>query len=159
MTARQGEGREVLNGIMSPGAENSIDAVVIGAGVTGLACGRALAKAGHETVVLERHGAIGTEVSARNSEVIHAGIYYPQGSAKARLCVEGRAKLYDHLKTRNLPHRKCGKLIVATCEAQVAELESIAARARANGVNDIRELRGAEARALEPALRADAALL
>lgn len=136
-----------------------IDAVVIGAGVVGLTCARALARAGHETVILERHGAIGTEVSARNSEVIHAGIYYPQGSLKARLCVEGRARLYEYLEARGLPHRKCGKLIVAADEAQLAELGGIAARARANGVRDIRELTGAEARALEPALKAKAALL
>jgi L-2-hydroxyglutarate oxidase LhgO len=140
-------------------AENNIDAVVIGAGAVGLASARALALAGHETVILERHGAIGTEVSARNSEVIHAGIYYPQGSLKARFCVEGRAKLYDYLNKRNLPHRKCGKLIVATDETQRTELEAIAARARANGVSDLRELTGAEARALEPALKAEAALL
>ena len=136
-----------------------IDAVVIGAGVVGLASARALARAGRETVVLERHGAIGTEVSARNSEVIHAGIYYPQGSLKARLCVEGRARLYEYLEARGLPHRKCGKLIVAADEVQLAELGGIAARARANGVSDLRELTGAEARALEPALKAEAALL
>ena len=136
-----------------------IYAVVIGAGVVGLASARALARAGHETVVLERHGAIGTEISARNSEVIHAGIYYPQGSLKARLCVEGRARLYDYLETRGLPHRKCGKLIVAADETQLAELGTIAAGARANGVSDLRELTGAEARALEPALKAEAALL
>jgi L-2-hydroxyglutarate oxidase LhgO len=140
-------------------AENNIDAVVIGAGAVGLASARALALAGHETVILERHGAIGTEVSARNSEVIHAGIYYPRGSLKARLCVEGRAKLYEYLNKRNLPHRKCGKLIVATDEAQRSELEAIAARARANGVSDLRELTGAQARTVEPALRAEAALL
>ncbi|MFN4354929.1 NAD(P)/FAD-dependent oxidoreductase [Parvibaculum sp.] len=143
---------------MSSTSDNSIDAVVIGAGVVGLASARALALAGHETVILERHGAIGTEVSARNSEVIHAGIYYPQGSLKARLCVEGRARLYAYLEKRNLPHRKCGKLIVAADEAQLAELGGIAARARANGVSDLRELTGAEARALEPALKAEAAL-
>lgn len=139
--------------------EHEIKAVIIGAGVVGLACARAFARAGHDTLVLERHGAIGTETSARNSEVIHAGIYYPAGSLKARLCVEGRAKLYDYLESRNLPHRKCGKLIVATEEAQLAELGGIAARARANGVGDMRELTGAEARAMEPALRAEAALL
>jgi len=139
--------------------EHEIGAVVIGAGVVGLACARALARAGHDTLVLERHGAIGTETSARNSEVIHAGIYYPADSLKARLCVKGRAKLYDYLESHNLPHRKCGKLIVATDEAQVSELAAIASRARANGVDDIRELTGAEARAMEPALRAEAALL
>lgn len=138
---------------------SDIDVVVIGAGVAGLACARALAWAGHETVILERQGAIGTEVSARNSEVIHAGIYYPKGSLKARLCVEGREKLYDYLDAHNLPHRKCGKLIVATEEAKLGELEAIAKRARENGVTDLRELTGAEARAMEPALRAEAALL
>ena len=140
-------------------ATSDIDAVVIGAGVVGLACGRALARAGHETVILERHGAIGTEISARNSEVIHAGIYYPKGSLKARLCVEGREMLYNYLDAHKLPHRKCGKLIVATEEAQLGELEAIAQRARENGVADLRDLTGAEVRAMEPALRAEAALL
>lgn len=140
-------------------AESEIDAVVIGAGVVGLACARALAQAGHETVVLERHGSIGTEISARNSEVIHAGIYYPKGSLKARLCVKGREMLYDYLESHKLPYRKCGKLIVATEDTQLGELEAIAKRAKANGVEDLRELTGAEARAMEPALRAEAALL
>src|SRR5690606_4298231 len=139
--------------------EHEIGAVVIGAGVIGLASARALALAGHDTLVLERHGAIGTETSSRNSEVIHAGIYYPAGSLKARLCLEGRTKLNDYLVSRNLPHRKCGKLIVATDKAQMEELAAIASRARANGVDDIREITGAEARAMEPALRAEAALL
>jgi len=133
--------------------------VVIGAGVVGLACARALALAGHETVVLERHGAIGTEISARNSEVIHAGIYYPEGSLKARLCVEGRELLYRYLDERRLPYRKCGKLIVATEEAQFAELGGIAKRARANGADDLRELTKREALEREPALRVEAALL
>jgi len=139
--------------------EHEIGAVVIGAGVIGLASARALALAGHDTLVLERHGAIGTETSSRNSEVIHAGIYYPAGSLKARLCLEGRTKLNDYLVSRNLPHSKCGKLIVATDKAQMEELAAIASRARANGVDDIREITGAEARAMEPALRAEAALL
>lgn len=138
---------------------HEIDAVVIGAGAVGLACARALALAGHETVVLERHGAIGTEISARNSEVIHAGIYYPEGSLKARLCVEGRERLYEYLEARKLPYRKCGKLIVATEEAQFAELGGIAKRARANGVDDLRELTKREALDMEPALRVEAALL
>ncbi len=140
-------------------AESEIDAVVIGAGVVGLACARALARAGYDTVVLERHGSIGTEISARNSEVIHAGIYYPKGSWKAELCVRGREMLYDYLESHKLPYRKCGKLIVATEDAQLGELEAIAKRAKANGVADLRELTGAEARAMEPALRAEAALL
>ncbi|PKP78319.1 MAG: FAD-dependent oxidoreductase [Alphaproteobacteria bacterium HGW-Alphaproteobacteria-3] len=138
---------------------HEIDAVVIGAGAVGLACARALALAGHETVVLERHGAIGTEISARNSEVIHAGIYYPEGSLKARLCVEGRERLYAYLEARKLPYRKCGKLIVATEETQFAELGGIAKRARANGVHDLRELTKREALDMEPALRVEAALL
>jgi L-2-hydroxyglutarate oxidase LhgO len=140
-------------------ADSDIDAVVIGAGAVGLASARALARAGHETVVLERHGAIGTEVSARNSEVIHAGIYYPKDSLKARLCVEGRGRLYDYLESHKLPHRRCGKLIVATDEGQLGELDGIAQRARANGVGDIRELTKRDALALEPALNAEAALL
>jgi L-2-hydroxyglutarate oxidase LhgO len=138
---------------------HDIEAVVIGAGVVGLACARALALKGREVVVLERHGAIGTETSSRNSEVIHAGIYYPQGSLKARLCVAGRAALYDFLETRKLPHKRIGKLIVAGDAAEAAALEGIAGRARANGVTDLRALTGTEARALEPALRCEAALL
>ncbi len=140
-------------------ADSDIDAIVIGAGAVGLACARALVRAGHETVVLERHGAIGTEVSARNSEVVHAGIYYPKDSLKARLCVEGRGRLYDYLESHKLPYRKCGKLIVATDGSQLAELSGIAQRARANGVGDIRELTKREALALEPELNAEAALL
>ncbi|MDO8839765.1 MAG: NAD(P)/FAD-dependent oxidoreductase [Parvibaculum sp.] len=138
---------------------HQIEAVVIGAGVVGLACARALALKGREVVVLERHGAIGTETSSRNSEVIHAGIYYPQGSLKARLCGAGRAALYDFLETRKLPHRRLGKLIVASDAGEAQALDGIAGRARANGVVDLRALTGAEARALEPALRCAAALL
>ena len=138
---------------------HEIEAVVIGAGVVGLAVARALAKKGREVVVLERHGAIGTETSSRNSEVIHAGIYYPQGSLKARLCVKGRAALYDFLETRKLPHKRIGKLIVAGDAAEAKALEGIATRALANGVSDLRVLTGAEARAMEPALRCEAALL
>jgi len=140
-------------------ATSDIDAVVIGAGVVGLACARALALAGHETVVLERHGAIGTEISARNSEVIHAGIYYSPGSLKARLCVEGRELLYRYLDERRLPYRKCGKLIVATRKNELAELHGIAKRAPDAGVHDLRELTKREALEMEPALRVEAALL
>jgi len=136
-----------------------IEAVVVGAGAVGLACARALAMAGRDVLVLERHDAIGTEVSARNSEVIHAGIYYPAGSVRAELCVKGRHQLYDYLESHQLPYRRCGKLIVASDEAQVAELAGIAARARANGVDDLQEISGAEAMRLEPALKATSALL
>lgn len=135
-----------------------VDAVVIGAGVVGLAVARALALAGREVLVLEAEGAIGTQASSRNSEVIHAGIYYPPGSLKARLCVRGKALLYDYLGERGVPHRRCGKLIVATQEEQVAALRALASRARANGVDDLQWLTRAQALQLEPALECHAAL-
>jgi len=135
-----------------------IDTVVIGAGVVGLAVARALALAGREVVVLEREGTIGTGTSSRNSEVIHAGIYYPPGSLKARLCVAGRTALYPYLERRGIAHRRCGKLIVATDPVQIAGLEKLHAQARANGVADLRMLEEREARALEPRLSCVAAL-
>ena len=134
------------------------DAVVIGAGVVGLAVARALAKAGREVVILEAEDAIGTHTSSRNSEVIHAGIYYPQGSLKARTCVEGRQRLYDYCAERGVPHRRCGKLIVATDAAQLDELEGIRRKAHANGVTDVVRLSPAQARAMEPELHCVAAL-
>ncbi|ABS64127.1 FAD dependent oxidoreductase [Parvibaculum lavamentivorans DS-1] len=139
-------------------ADAEIGAVVVGAGVIGLASARALSRAGRETIVLERHEAVGTEVSARNSEVIHAGLYYPEGSLKARFCVAGRGMLYRYLDAHGLPYRRTGKLIVATEEAQLATLGGVAERARANGVSDIQEMSAAEARAMEPALHCVAAL-
>jgi len=138
-------------------AEN-VDCVVIGAGVVGLACARALALAGREVIMLEAAGAIGTETSSRNSEVIHAGIYYAPGSAKAALCVEGRSLLYRYCEEHGIAHRRCGKLIVATTEAQIAALHRILAQAAANGVHDLRLLTADAAHALEPALRCVAAL-
>ena len=126
---------------------------MIGAGVVGLAVARALALAGREVMVLEGEGAIGTGTSSRNSEVIHAGIYYPPGSLKARLCVQGKAMLYDYCAERGIAHRRCGKLIVANTPSQLAALPGIVERARANGVDDLRLLTGEEARALEPALQ------
>lgn len=135
-----------------------IDAVVVGAGVVGLACARALARRGREVVVLERNAAFGTETSARNSEVIHAGIYYPAGSLKARLCVAGRKRLYAFCEAYGVAHRRCGKLIVATNAGQQTKLLDIQARAAANGVDDLRVLSAREARALEPELRCNAAL-
>src|SRR5689334_24210032 len=113
---------------------DEFDCAVIGAGVVGLAVARALALTGREVIVLEAEGAIGTGTSSRNSEVIHAGIYYPQGSLKARLCVEGKEALYAYAAERGVPHRRCGKLIVATSAEQVAQLEVIRAKAAANGV-------------------------
>ena len=136
-----------------------IDCVVIGAGVVGLAVARALAQAGREVVVLEAEGAIGTGTSSRNSEVIHAGIYYAKGSLKARLCVAGKAALYDYCAGHHVPYRRCGKLIVATDESQRATLESIRAQAASNGVDDLRLLTRADVRALEPELDVVAALL
>ena len=136
-----------------------IDCAVIGAGVIGLAVARRLAAQGREVLILEAESAFGTGISARNSEVIHAGIYYPTGSLKAGLCVAGRRMLYDYCAERGIGHRRCGKLIVATGEDQHGQLEGIAAKARANGVEDLKFLARDEARALEPALECTAALL
>lgn len=135
------------------------DAVVIGAGAVGLAVARALAQAGHETVVLERHDLIGSETSARNSEVIHAGIYYPAGSLKARMCVRGKALLYDYLRERALPHRQIGKLIVATKRDEEDTLARILERAHGNDVHDLEYLSEAAMRELAPDVRAVSALL
>ena len=135
------------------------DAVVVGAGVIGLAVARALAACGREVVVLEQADAIGSGISSRNSEVIHAGIYYAGGSLMARLCVAGRRMLYDFCVSHGVGHRRCGKLIVACDEAETGRLDSIAARAWDNGVDDLRILSAAEARALEPNLSATGALL
>lgn len=137
----------------------AIDCAVIGAGVVGLAVARALARAGREVIVLEAAGAIGTETSSRNSEVIHAGIYYPKDSAMARLCVAGKHRLYAFCASHGVPHRRCGKLIVATSPGETERLEGIRARAAANGVDDLVLLTRAEALALEPRLSCDAALL
>ncbi|WP_021025098.1 NAD(P)/FAD-dependent oxidoreductase [Comamonas sp. B-9] len=135
-----------------------VDCVVIGAGVAGLAVARELALAGREVLVLEAQDAIGTGTSSRNSEVIHAGIYYAQGSRKARWCVEGKALLYAYCQERGIDHQRCGKLIVATSEAQRAKLQDIARHAAANGVDDLVLLSREEARAMEPALECVAAL-
>jgi L-2-hydroxyglutarate oxidase LhgO len=136
-----------------------VDCLVIGAGVIGLAAARAIARRGHEVVIAERRRSFGLEISARNSGVIHAGVYYPIGSLKAASCVEGRDRLYAYCVERHIPHRRCGKLIVATSAEQVAALEAIARQARLNGVEDLRLIDGKEAVGLEPALRASAALL
>jgi L-2-hydroxyglutarate oxidase LhgO len=134
-----------------------IDAVVIGAGVIGLACARRLALAGIDTLILEAEGEIGTGISARNSEVIHAGIYYPTGSLKARLCVEGRQLLYEYCVVHGVAAKRVGKLVVATREAQIPALQGLMAQAAANGVDDLRPLTAAEAKALEPELSCVAA--
>lgn len=136
-----------------------VDAIVIGAGVVGLACARALALAGREVIVLERNQAVGMETSARNSEVIHAGIYYPAGSWKARLCVQGRDMLYNYCASHGIAHRRCGKLIVATSEAQVAQLADIQEKALRNGVGDLRLLSREESLEREPQLACVQSLL
>lgn len=135
-----------------------VECVVIGAGVIGLAVARALALAGREVMVLEAASAIGTGTSSRNSEVIHAGIYYAAGSLKARLCVQGNAMLYDYCAERGIGHRRCGKLLVATAPEQLLQLQEMIDKARRNGVNDLVMLSAAQARALEPQLACEAAL-
>jgi L-2-hydroxyglutarate oxidase LhgO len=141
------------------GAIERVDAAVVGAGVVGLAVARALALAGRETIILEKEMTIGTGTSSRNSEVIHAGIYYPKGSLKARLCVAGRKALYAYCDAHGVPYRRCGKLIVAIGEEQRGALERVLATARGNGVDDITPISREEAQALEPALACAGALL
>ena len=138
---------------------DKVDCVVVGAGVVGLAVARRLAQAGREVVVLEAAEGIGTVTSSRNSEVIHAGIYYPAGSWMARMCVSGKRALYAYCRDHGIPHRNCGKLIVATSPKESEKLQSIKAHAEANGVLDMQALSGDAARALEPALNCSAALL
>ena len=135
-----------------------VDCVVIGAGVVGLALARHLARFGREVVVLESEDRIGTGISSRNSEVIHAGIYYPAGSLKARLCVAGNRALYAFCEAHHVAHRRCGKLIVATDGTQIEALHQLRARAEANGVLDLQWLAADEARRLEPKIHCAAAL-
>lgn len=137
---------------------DKVDCMVIGAGVVGLAVARALALQGREVIVIDRHAAIGMETSSRNSEVIHAGLYYPTGSLKARLCVRGRDAMYMYCDERGVAYRRCGKLIVATSDAQLEKLVAIHAQARANGCTEVRQIDACEARRLEPALSCSAAL-
>lgn len=136
-----------------------VDCVVVGAGAVGLAVARALAQAGREVIILEAAEGIGTETSSRNSEVIHAGIYYPANSLMARFCVSGRRKLYPYCREKGVPHRNCGKLIVATSAQEDAMLAGIKQRAEANGVEGMRVLTREETIEMEPALRCTSALL
>ena len=135
-----------------------LDCAVIGAGIVGLACARALALSGRDVVVLERANLIGNETSSRNSEVIHAGIYYPPGSAKARFCVTGRDMLYDYCASHGVAHKRDGKLIVAADNGQLDALDTIAERARQAGVFDLQHLTANEAIALEPNVSCTGAL-
>lgn len=138
---------------------DQVECVIVGAGVVGLAIARRLARAGREVIILEASEAIGTGTSSRNSEVIHAGIYYAAGSMMAQMCVAGKKALYAYCRDHDVPHRNCGKLIVATRAEEVDKLQSIKGRAEANGVGDMRLLSGQAACALEPALDCQAALL
>ncbi|MBX2854744.1 MAG: NAD(P)/FAD-dependent oxidoreductase [Rhodobacteraceae bacterium] len=134
------------------------DAVVIGAGVVGLAIAAALARQGREVVILEKNDAFGAETSSRNSEVIHAGIYYEPGSLKGRFCIEGRDRLYAWCAERGVQAHRCGKLVVATDEGELPGLEKVAAKAAGNDMTDLEAIDGAAARAMEPNLNAIAAL-
>jgi len=134
------------------------DCVVIGAGVVGLACARALARAGRQVLILEQESTFGTATSARNSEVVHAGLYYPPGSLRATLCVRGRALLYAFCEQHGVAHRRCGKLVVASTPDDLPYLAALQAQARANGATEVTLLSGNQARALEPALACVGAL-
>ena len=136
-----------------------VDCVVVGAGVVGLAVAREMALQGRETILLEREDSFGTISSARNSEVIHAGIYYPKGSLKAKLCVEGNQRLYEYCRTHQVSTQAYGKLIVATDSSQLDDLQAILYKAQQNHVPDIKMITGAQAKALEPQLRCEAAVL
>ncbi len=129
-----------------------VDVVIVGAGVIGLAVARALSRAGREVVVLEAEPTMGSHTSSRNSEVIHAGIYYPTGSKKARLCVQGRKALYAYCRSEGVAHAALGKLIVAVRDDEVTTLERLKLHAEANGVDDLTWLSAGEVRALEPAV-------
>jgi L-2-hydroxyglutarate oxidase LhgO len=135
-----------------------VDCVVIGAGVIGLAVARQLAMAGRDVILLEATDCIGSGTSSRNSEVIHAGIYYPKGSLKALLCVQGRDLLYAYCAERGVPYKRCGKLLVATEASQLPKLDEIVAKAQANGVMDLARMSVAEVAALEPELTTVGAL-
>ncbi len=145
-------------GNLEPVRLEHVDCIVIGAGVIGLACARALAMTGLQTIVLEAESHIGSGVSSRSSEVIHAGLYYAPGSLKAKLCVQGRELLYRYLGERGLPHRRLGKLIVATEDDQLESLTSLQRRGLANSVEHLDMLDAGRAALLEPALRCCGAL-
>lgn len=138
---------------------DSVECVVIGAGVVGLAVARACAQKGLETILLEQNNAIGTETSSRNSEVIHAGIYYPKGSLKANLCVQGRDRLYEYCDLKHIDYKRCGKLIVASDDTQIPKLKKIMRAGIENGVSDLQWLDQKQTNLLEPNLNCVAAIL
>ncbi|KAF0892069.1 hypothetical protein E2562_013465 [Oryza meyeriana var. granulata] len=152
-------GRRGLAGVASEAPREAADAVVVGAGVVGLAVARALAMAGREVVVVEAASSFGTGTSSRNSEVIHAGIYYPPGSLKASLCVRGREMLYKYCAEREIPHKQLGKLIVATGVAETPKLDMLLKNAKENGVDDLQMMEGSQAMEMEPELHCLKALL
>ncbi|HUV23776.1 MAG TPA: NAD(P)/FAD-dependent oxidoreductase [Gammaproteobacteria bacterium] len=155
---RATEVRQIINRNKSPGSMEKADCVVVGAGVIGLAVARALALAGREVIVLEAHDCIGSEISSRNSEVIHAGIYYPAGSLKAMFCVAGRKQLYRYCEAHHVPFKRCGKFIIAAEERQQSELQAIWEKARINGVDDIVFLEQKEMQRREPQIKCVSAL-
>lgn len=136
-----------------------VDCIVVGAGVVGLAIARSLAMSGREVIVLEREAMIGSITSARNSEVIHGGLYYPAGSAKARFCVEGKHRLYAYCRERDVAHRRCGKLVVAGSAAETGYLEKLLTQAHANGVDDCQLIDRSKLSEMAPAIRGHSALL
>lgn len=135
-----------------------VDLVVVGGGVVGLACARQAARPGRSVCLIERHGRFGAETSTHNSGVVHAGIYYPAGSLKGRLCVEGRDELYRFCARHDIPHRRCGKLIVARTDDELAQLEGLRARGEANGVTDLEIVDAGAVKRMEPHVAARAAL-
>ena len=135
------------------------DCIVVGAGVIGIAVAREAALRGLSVLIVERHGVLGSETSSRNSEVVHAGIYYPPGSRKARYCVDGKERLYSFAERHGVPIRKCGKIIVASSPDQIGHLEAIREHAKANGANDLALLDRTRLNRLEPALAGEAGLL
>jgi len=135
-----------------------VDALVVGAGVVGLAIARELQIAGRQAVLIDENSSFGTQTSSRNSEVIHAGIYYPAGSLKARYCVAGKERLYDYCRQRDVPHRRVGKLIVASSESNVPVLAEYERRASANGVHDLVWLEKSQIAAMEPAVKSEGGL-
>ena len=136
-----------------------MEVLIIGAGVVGLACARTLARNGHSVIVAERESGIGSGVSSRNSEVIHAGLYYPTGSLRARHCVAGRKLLYEYCDDHGVAAKRCGKLVVATTESEIPKIEAIYEQGRRNGVDGLSMIDGADARGLEPNIACVAALL
>jgi L-2-hydroxyglutarate oxidase LhgO len=152
---QKGRGRR---GVLRTIGAVDVDAIIVGAGVVGLACAQRLASTGRSVVVVERHGSFGQETSSRNSEVIHAGIYYPTGSLKARLCVEGNRLLYDWCRRRGVAHAQLGKYIIATEPNEEPALDSIQKQARENGARELTRVTAADVRAAEPNVRVAAAL-